>query len=260
MKKYAAIIDYQGVAYSGWQIQKDANSIQQNIESAFSKVANQPISSICAGRTDAGVHARSQVIHFESNVSRTSYAWRMGCNTQLPKDIRVLWCDQVDDEFNARFSATTRSYQYIINQSDFDSAAFENRVYWYPHKLDVIKMHESAQYLLGKQDFTSFRAAHCQSNSPIRCIESVSVSGHGDYVIIDIKANAFLYHMVRNITGSLIEVGQQKRPVEWIESVLAEKNRSKAGVTAPAHGLYFVSVDYPKRFNIPIQQSPFLML
>ncbi|KJG33376.1 tRNA pseudouridine(38-40) synthase TruA [Photobacterium angustum] len=244
-------VEYDGAKYYGWQRQRDVDSVQERLEKALSKVANQPVEVFCAGRTDAGVHGTGQVVHFDINIDRKMVAWTMGANAHLPKDIAVRWATEVSEDFHARFTATARRYRYIIFNNALRPAILGNGVSHYHGDLDEKKMHEAGQYLLGENDFTSFRAVHCQSRSPWRNLMHLKVTRQGDFVIIDIKANAFVHHMVRNITGSLIKVGKGEEKPEWIEWLLAQKNRTLAGATAKAEGLYLVDVDYPKEHNLP---------
>lgn len=250
MTKFVAGIQYSGFSYSGWQIQKHTASVQQQLETALSHIANEAITIYCSGRTDAGVHAKEQIIHFETHAERSDYAWRMGSNTKLPDDIRVMWCHQIDPSFHARFSATARQYRYIIYNAKVESALLKNRVNWIPHLLNSAAMHGAAQALLGENDFTSFRASSCQANTPFRNIHKISVARENDFVFIDVTANAFLHHMVRNIVGSLIDVGRDRQSLAWMKSLLIKKDRSKAGVTALANGLYFMKAIYPKQYKL----------
>lgn len=245
-------IEYDGSHYYGWQRQKEVNSVQQCLEKALSVVANQAIEVQCAGRTDAGVHGTGQVVHFDTNADRKMVAWTMGANANLPKDIAVRWAQAVPEEFHARFSATARRYRYVIYNHALRPGILSSGVSHYHGELDVEKMHRAGQYLLGENDFTSFRAVHCQSRSPWRNIMHLNVTRHGPYVVIDIKANAFVHHMVRNITGSLICVGRGEQEPEWIQWLLAAKDRKLAGATAKAEGLYLVDVDYPDVFQLPM--------
>ncbi|CAH0540809.1 tRNA pseudouridine(38-40) synthase TruA [Vibrio marisflavi] len=244
-------IEYDGTRYFGWQRQKEVCSVQQELEKALSVVANHEIEVQCAGRTDAGVHGTGQVVHFDSSAVRKPIAWTMGANANLPKDIAVRWSTEVSDEFHARFSATARRYRYIIFNSNLRPAILGSGVSHYHGDLDAEKMHLAGQYLLGENDFTSFRAVHCQSRSPWRNIMHLNVTRHGQYIVIDIKANAFVHHMVRNIAGSLIVVGKGEQPPEWIHWLLQQKDRKLAGATAKAGGLYLVDVDYPDEFGLP---------
>ncbi|GDY28080.1 tRNA pseudouridine synthase A [Agarivorans sp. Toyoura001] len=244
-------IEYDGAGYFGWQRQREVQSIQQELEASLSIVANSPIQVQCAGRTDAGVHATGQVVHFDSPVERKMAAWTLGVNANMPNNIAVRWAKPVSDEFHARFSATARRYRYIIYNGGFRPAILAQGLSFYHQELDISLMEQAGQSFVGEQDFTSFRALHCQSKSPVRKIEHLTVTRYNDYVVVDVKANAFLHHMVRNIVGSLLKVGQKERPVEWIAELLAVKDRAKAAATAKAGGLYMVQVDYPSEFEIP---------
>lgn len=258
--KYVACIEYDGTPYKGWQRQSHAPSVQEEVEKALSQLANHSIDINCAGRTDSGVHALGQVIHFESDAERDEKAWRMGCNTNLPDDIALRWIQPVNDDFHARFSATARTYRYIILNQKTRPALLQNRVYWHHllnQPLDEFKMHQAAQHLLGENDFSSFRAAGCQAKHAMRFMQSITVSRSCDFIYVDIKANAFLHHMVRNIVGSLLEIGSGEKPPEWFAELLHLKDRNQAGITAIASGLYFVSVDYPAEYVLPKQfQAP----
>lgn len=249
--KIALGIEYDGSRYFGWQRQQNVDSVQQQLEEALSKIANSPCEVFCAGRTDAGVHGTGQVVHFETRVNRPLQSWCFGTNTHLPPTIAVKWAVEVPDDFHARFSATARRYRYIIYNHKLRSAILPFGVSHYYHPLDVEKMHEAGQFLLGENDFTSFRASQCQSHTPWRNVHHLNVSRQNDYIIVDIQANAFVHHMVRNIVGSLIEVGQGKKPIEWINWLLNQKDRTLAAPTAKAEGLYLVDVIYPERFQLP---------
>ncbi|MGY0398754.1 MAG: tRNA pseudouridine(38-40) synthase TruA [Ostreibacterium sp.] len=244
-------ISYCGKGYYGWQKQlHSSNTIQYWLEKALSAVANQSITSYSAGRTDSGVHATGQVIHIETDAIRSLHGWQMGVNTHLPVNIRVNWVAEVSDNFHARFSANYRRYQYIIEENSIGHALFAGLITPYRHTLVVEKMHEAAQYLLGENDFSSFRAAQCQSNTSYRHIDAISVIRKNQYVIVDIQANAFLYHMVRNIVGALFLVGEEKQSPKWMGELLAKKCRQLAPATAIADGLYLVEIGYSLRYNI----------
>jgi tRNA pseudouridine38-40 synthase len=249
--KYAIGIEYSGSGYSGWQRQKHSKSIQEQVENALSYVANHAIRLICAGRTDAGVHAVEQVAHFETEVVRKDRSWILGSNCRLARDIRIKWVVQIDNEFHARFSAIARSYRYIILNSRITSALFHDKVSWQHYPLDHTNMHQAAQILLGEHDFSAFRAAGCQSKTSTRKIHEISVTKQGEMIFLDIKANAFLYHMVRNIAGSLIAVGKGEKSHHWLTQILEGKDRKKAAITAPAEGLYFLQAHYPAQFKLP---------
>lgn len=249
--KIALGIEYDGSRYFGWQRQQNVDSVQQKLEEALSIIANSPVDVFCAGRTDAGVHGTGQVVHFETDAKRPLQSWCFGTNAHLPPDIAVKWAVEVPEDFHARFSATARRYRYIIYNHKLRSAILPFGVSHYYHSLDVEKMHEAGQFLLGENDFSSFRAAQCQSHTPWRNVHHLNVSRQGDYIIVDIQANAFVHHMVRNIVGSLIEVGQGKQSAEWIKWLLEQCDRTLAAPTAKAEGLYLVDVTYPDQFSIP---------
>ncbi|AWK13828.1 tRNA pseudouridine(38-40) synthase TruA [Candidatus Fukatsuia symbiotica] len=248
-------IEYNGNGYHGWQRQKQSASIQGCLEAALSKIADQSINVFCAGRTDAGVHATGQVVHFVTTTSREESAWTIGTNTHLPADITVRWMKTVTEDFHARFSANARRYHYIIFNHRYRPAILAHGVTHYPKSLDAQKMARAAQYLLGEHDFTSFRALQCQAKTARREVKHVIVSRYGDYIMIDIKANAFLHHMVRNIVGSLIEIGVGHKNENWLAQLLMLKDRTQAAATAKANGLYLVGVDYPTRFALPQSTS-----
>lgn len=250
MAKLALTVEYDGSAYCGWQRQAHSPSVQQHLEEALSFVADEPIELVCAGRTDTGVHACEQVAHFETAVERTNRSWLLGANCRLPRDIRISWINHVPDDFHARFSAIARSYRYIILNTPVASALFHNKVCWEHQVLDDVMMHAAAQLLLGEHDFSAFRAAGCQAKSPCRRIESFNVTRKGDLIYLDVKANAFLHHMVRNLSGSLMAIGKQDYSIDWILSVLQQGDRRLAAKTAPASGLYFVRAFYPPEFDL----------
>jgi tRNA pseudouridine38-40 synthase len=248
-------IEYDGRAYQGFQLQDEVRSIQGEIELAVGRIAAQDVRIICAGRTDTGVHATGQVVHFDyepAGKERTSYAWSKGVNVFLPPDIAVRWAVSVPDDFHARFSAYARTYRYIIWNGRQRCGIMSGGLSDYSgRELDAESMNDAAQYLIGEQDFSSFRSSQCQSLSPFRNVHEVTVKRYGDFVIIEITANAFLHHMVRNIAGSLLEVGYHRRPAEWIGELMDLRDRTKAGATAKPGGLYLVRVLYPDRFGIP---------
>ncbi|EDK13872.1 TPA: tRNA pseudouridine(38-40) synthase TruA [Haemophilus influenzae] len=249
--KIALGIEYNGQNYYGWQRQEKVRSVQEELEKALSCIANEKIEIFCAGRTDSGVSGTGQVVHFETNVIRPEKAWAFGTNAHLPDDIAVSWAKQVDDEFHARFSATARRYRYILYCNKLRSAILAGGITHCHLDLDAEKMHQAGQCLLGEHDFSSFRAAQCQSHTPWRNVHHLNVSRIGKYIIVDIQANAFVHHMVRNIVGSLIEVGAGNKPIEWMQWLLEQKNRQLAAPTAKPDGLYLVDVIYPQKFDIP---------
>ncbi|GLS82600.1 tRNA pseudouridine(38-40) synthase TruA [Paraferrimonas haliotis] len=243
-------IEYNGANYFGWQRQREVDSVQQRLELALSTIANHDIEVICAGRTDSGVHATGQVVHFDTHANRPLKAWSMGVNAHLPDDIAVRWCIEVDQDFHARFSATARRYRYVILNHKLRPAILKNGVTHHHQPLDEKAMHQAAQALLGEQDFSSFRAVQCQSKTPFRNVHRVQVKRFGDYLVVEIEANAFLHHMVRNIVGSLLLIGQGDKPQNWIAQLLELKDRTQAAATAKANGLYLVDVTYPQSYQL----------
>jgi len=250
-------VEYDGHGFYGWQRQQHVPTIQEQVESALSKIADEKIEVYCAGRTDRGVHATGQVIHFDTHAIRNLRAWVAGSNTHLPAAIAIRWAQQVDENFHARFSALSRRYRYVIYNHSVRPALMANRVTWYYHSLNIEPMQKAAQYFLGEHDFTSFRSAQCDSHSPMRCVHSMTVSREQDQVIIEIEANAFLHHMVRNIAGVLMHIGSGFEPIEWAEHVLTQKDRRLAAETAPAAGLYLTYVSYPQQYDFQANMSSF---
>lgn len=251
MPRFALALEYDGSAYHGWQTQTDAPSVQAEVEKALSSVANHPVDVVTAGRTDSGVHATSQIVHFDSAVDRGERGWLLGANSELPEDIGTLWIKVVPDDFHARFSALARSYRYLILNRAQRPALERQRASWMRKPLDHLRMHAAAQCFVGTHDFSSFRAAECQAHTPIRRLENIAVTRQGEYVAIDVTANAFLHHMVRNLAGVLMAIGKGDQPMEWAQTVLAARNRRSGGVTAPPQGLYLVGVRYPAEFSLP---------
>ncbi|MGR8979187.1 MAG: tRNA pseudouridine(38-40) synthase TruA [Gammaproteobacteria bacterium] len=243
-------IEYDGSDYCGWQQQAERSSVQSVLEHALSKIADRPVTVICAGRTDAGVHAYEQVAHFDTEAERDLHAWVLGGNCYLPEDVRIVWAKTAVADFHARYSAIARYYRYIIFNRPVKSALLPRQATWCYQTLDAGKMHRAAQLLLGNHDFSSFRAQGCQSKSPFRLIHLIEVERAGDNISIDIVANAFLHHMVRNIAGVLIDIGAGKQPENWTAEILAAKCRSLGGITAPPEGLYLAGVYYPERYGL----------
>ena len=254
--KYAACIEYIGTAYFGWQRLSHGPSVQGEVEKALSSLANHKIELTCSGRTDSGVHGIGQIVHFESDAARDEKAWIMGTNTNLPDDIALRWIQVVDDEFHARFTARSRRYRYIILNQKTRPALLDKKVCWFRYQLDESAMQDAATRLLGENDFSSFRAAGCQAKHAMRELQEITVTREHQYIYVDIVANAFLHHMVRNIVGSLFQIGTGDRSPQWFAELLEIKDRTQAGITAPACGLYFVSVEYPEKFNLPEVASP----
>ena len=251
--RVACRIEYNGSLFNGWQSQPHPNvtTVQQTLEAALACVANRPLRVHCAGRTDTGVHGIGQVIHFDDPVGRSCKNWVYGTNANLPAAVRVHWAVPVPQDFHARFSALSRRYRYVIANTPVRPALLAGQVIWQRRPLDAARMHEAAQALLGEQDFSAFQAASCQSSTPMRNVQRVAVERFGDLVAIDIQANAFLHHMVRNIAGSLMAVGDGRQSSGWISDLLAGCDRTLAAETAPPDGLYLVAVTYPEQFNLP---------
>lgn len=251
MQRYAMAIAYDGSAYRGWQAQQaGVPSVQSSVERALSEIAGQSLRVHCAGRTDASVHATQQIIHFDAPF-RPDRAWIRGGNTLLPRGISALWVKSVADDFHARFSATARRYRYCILNTEQRPAHGLDLVTWESQPLNEEAMHQAAQSLLGEQDFSSFRAASCQSNTPMRCVHHARVRRAGDLVVLDIQANAFLHHMVRNIAGCLIDIGKGKHEAGWVAELMRLKDRTLAAATAKPFGLYLVDVRYDECWQLP---------
>lgn len=250
--KVALLIEYDGSCYHGWQMQTrpPVATVQEMLEKALSYVANEPVKVFCAGRTDAGVHATAQLVHFEVSAKRSEASWVRGGNTNLPDDIVIRWAKPVDDDFHARFSATARTYRYVIANQVVKSAILDKKVTLIAESLDVDKMHKAGQFLLGEHDFSAYRGSACQAHSPSRSIEYLKVERRGQFIVMEVCANAFLLHMVRNIMGVLIEIGSGTQPVTWSRDVLLTKDRKQAAKTAPPHGLYLVDARYPDHYQL----------
>jgi len=244
-------IEYDGHGFSGWQWQVDLRTVQDCLELALSKVSNEKVRVFTAGRTDTGVHALEQVVHFDTEAVRDERAWIMGVNSYLPDDVRVIWMKEALDGFHARYSAIARYYRYRIINRKMKSALQRKQMTWFYYPLDVEKMQAAANSLIGEHDFSSFRAQGCQSKSPMRFMHYIRVGRLGDEVFIDIIANAFVHHMVRNIAGVLMAIGSGKKPATWTEELLSVKDRKQGGVTAASDGLYLAGIYYPEKFGVP---------
>ena len=245
-------IEYDGSEYYGFQKQKSTEqTIQGNLETSISKVANHSIKTICSGRTDAGVHAFMQVVHFDTESRRSTREWVRGINSYLPHDIKVLWSKELDETFHARFTATHRSYLYRILNNQTPSALWSKRSLFVPQKLDIRAMRAASKYLIGEHDFSSFRGSGCQSNSPVRTIENIKITKKNNFITFELRANAFLLHMVRIIIGTLLMVGKREiKPVE-MKNILNEKDRRNSGKTVSSSGLYFLGPKYPAKYHLP---------
>lgn len=259
MNRIALSVEYDGTAYCGWQVQPHAPSIQQSLNEAISIVADEPVHCVGAGRTDTGVHASGQVVHFDSAAERSPRSWLLGINSNLPGDINLLNVWPVDDRFHARFTAFRRAYRYVILNRPVRSALARDRAWWVHRPLDVEAMANATACLLGEHDFTSFRAAECQAHSSVRNLLVLSVEKTEDRITIACEANAFLHHMVRNIVGSVVRVGRGEADAAWLAGLLQQRDRRLAGVTAPACGLTLTRIDYPQPFEfigpVPMQMT-----
>lgn len=251
-QRIALALRYDGAAYHGWQHQDDElPTLQYFVEKALSRVANHSVNVVCAGRTDAGVHATSQIVHFDTDADRSEYSWVFGTNSNLPADISVVWAKQVDREFHARFSALSRRYRYILVNQSIRPTILRNYVGWYRKPLDAEIMQEAAHHLLGEHDFSAFRGADCQAKTTVRHLKELKIKRKGEMIIVEVCANGFLLHMVRNLVGSLIEIGIGHRQPIWLKEVLESRDRRNAGITFSPAGLYLIQVAYPELFNLP---------
>lgn len=245
-------LDFNGRAYRGWQTQQPGvKSVQETLERAIAHVADHPVTVIAAGRTDAGVHASGMVAHFDTGAVRPERSWLLGVNTRLPEDIALRWITPVSDEFHARFKAVARRYRYVIYNHPLRSSLLAGMVTWHYHALDMARMQAAAAHLVGRHDFSAFRAVGCQARHPVRDVQFLTLARRGPLIVLDIQADGFLHHMVRNIAGVLMAIGQGKAEPDWAREVLEARDRTLGGVTAPAEGLYFVDALYPGQFDLP---------
>jgi tRNA pseudouridine38-40 synthase len=252
MVRIALGIEYDGAPFHGWQSQPSGNTVQDTLERALAAMAAEPIRVLCAGRTDTGVHASAQVVHFDTVASRPGNAWVKGVNASLPASIAVLWAKPVAENFHARFCALSRRYVYVLSNRAVRPALGAGAIGWFPLPLDVERMREAAAALVGCHDFSAFRSVQCQAKSPVRDLRSLAIERSGDTIRFTLEANAFLHHMVRNIVGGLVYVGKGRHPPEWLAGVLASRDRSTAAPTFPPHGLYLTGVDYAPEWGLPI--------
>lgn len=258
MAKYALILEYDGSSFHGWQSQNGVATVQKSLELALSKFANEPISTITAGRTDTGVHALNQVVHFCSDVKRSLVSWLTGVNALMPKTIRIKQIHEVDDYFDARFSAITRTYHYYLLIRPYNSAHLQNHIGWYYRELNLAAMQNAADLLIGRHDFSSFRASQCQANSPVRDMKTIQINRQGNVIRFSLTANAFLHHMVRNIVGALVYVGDGRMSLEQFNQVFLQCNRQFAPPTFMANGLYLADVDYNGQLSSGFDESLWL--
>lgn len=242
--RIAVGVEYDGTRFLGWQAQKDGPSVQGCLEEALGRIADHPVRLTGAGRTDAGVHATGQVAHFDTMATRSERGWMLGANSQLPAAISVRWARAVAEDFDARRAARSRTYAYLVLTRAARAALWRDRAWWLHRHLDVGRMAQAAACLVGEHDFSAFRAAECQARTPMRRIHRIALGRRGDFLAVEVTANAFLHHMVRNITGTLVAVGMCDREPAWVGEVLAGRDRRLGGVTAPPEGLYLVHVDY----------------
>ena len=247
-------LEYDGSGFCGWQSQPGGCGVQDCLEGALARIAGHPVRVTAAGRTDAGVHACGQVVHFDVSVRRPLNAWLRGVNAFLPPAARVLWARQVDEEFHARFSAERRSYQYCLQVSPVAPAILHGRVGWYHRELDLEAMRQAAARLIGEHDFSAFRAAGCQAKSPLKQLYGAEISQHGPFILFEFSANAFLHHMVRNLVGSLVYIGKGKYPPGWMGELLQQKDRTRAAPTFAPDGLYLSGVHYDEKWGLPVRE------
>lgn len=245
-------IEFDGTSFAGWQSQTHRNAVQDVVERALSAVADRPVATVCAGRTDAGVHALMQVVHFDVDVLRPDSAWVRGTNANLPPSVAVVWARPVADDFHARYSALGRRYRYVLLNQPVRPALMHGKVGWHHLTLDVEAMRAAAAALVGEQDFSAFRSSECQAKSPVRTLRKLDISRQGDVIVFDLEANAFLHHMVRNLVGALVYVGNGRWAPGRVANVLAGRDRSKGAPTFDAAGLYFVGADYDARWSLPV--------
>lgn len=253
MTRIALGVEYDGSGYHGWQsqLQEGVPTVQEALEKALAQVANHPLQVVCAGRTDTGVHGTGQVVHFDSDSERDSKAWLRGGNTNLPRNISISWAQPVSDDFHARFKAVSRRYRYVIYNHFSRPALFNGQLSWNYRPLDIVPMQEAARHLVGSHDFSAYRGVQCQAKSPVKTVHHLQLYQRGPMIVLEVEANAFLMHMVRNIAGVLMAVGCGKQSPGWAKEVLESRDRAVGGVTAPPYGLYLVGVSYPVEFGLP---------
>jgi len=255
--RWALGISYLGQAYDGWQSQPSGRTVQDQLEAALTRFADQPVSTVCAGRTDAGVHGLMQVVHFDTEITREAFSWVRGTNTFLPPDIAVQWAQPVPAQFHSRASALARRYAYVLLESPVRPALESGRVGWVFRSLDEDRLRDAAGRLLGEHDFTSFRASGCQARSPVKTLRRIAISRRGPYWRFEFEANAFLHHMIRNIMGCLLVVGQGQQQPGWIDEVLAARSRDAAAPTFSPDGLYFLGPVYEDHWGLPARTAAY---
>lgn len=251
MPRMALGLAYDGSFWQGWQTQPGGLTVQDKLEAALAEFLDHPAATICAGRTDTGVHALEQVVHLDTNVGRRLESWVRGLNALLPASIAIQWAQPVHDDFHARFSAQSRSYVYVVRNTRVRSPLMHARVGWVYHAMQIDRMRDAAQRLLGEHDFSSFRSSQCQAASPVRTLQEIAIVQHGDFYLFKFRANAFLHHMIRNLMGAILYVGQGRQEPAWIDELLAQRDRRKAAPTFSPEGLYLSGVQYPEHFDLP---------
>jgi tRNA pseudouridine38-40 synthase len=253
-------IAYDGSGFTGWQTQPDGRAVQDCVELALAGIADHPVATVCAGRTDAGVHALQQVVHFDTPADRPLEAWVRGTNARLPEAVAVQWARGVPEDFHARFGARSRSYRYLIRRSRTRHPLWHDRAGWVFRPISIEAMREAAALLVGEHDFSAFRSSQCQAASPVRRLERLDVEARGEFIELRLTANAFLHHMVRNIVATLVYVGDGRREPKWVASVLAARERALAAPTFPAAGLYLTGVQYDPALGVPTNERDPLAL
>ena len=255
MPRMALGVAYDGSRWQGWQTQPNGKTVQDTLEAALAGFLAQPVGTICAGRTDTGVHALGQVVHLDTLANRRLESWVRGLNALLPDSIAIQWAQPVSDSFHARFSALSRTYIYIVRNTRVRSPLMHGRVGWVYHPLDLGRMRQAAERLVGEHDFSSFRSSQCQAASPIRTLQQASIEQQGDFFLFKFQANAFLHHMIRNLMGAILYVGQGRQEPVWMNELLAQRDRRKAAPTFAASGLYLSGVAYPAEHDLPMTDS-----
>lgn len=249
-------LSYDGTAFQGWQTQPGGRTVQDTLEAALTSFLAHPVQTVCAGRTDTGVHALNQVVHLDTDAQRTVESWLRGVNALLPSTVAVQWAQPVSDDFHARFSAQTREYVYVLRNDRIRAPLLQSHVGWVYRPLDRQRMQDAAQRMLGEHDFSSFRSSECQASSPIRRLQTIEISGRAPFIFFRFRANAFLHHMIRNIMGTLVYVGMGRQPAEWVDDLLQKRDRRLAAPTFAPDGLYLADVDYPASFGLPASDVP----
>jgi tRNA pseudouridine38-40 synthase len=269
LKRIVLGVQYDGTPWQGWQTQPSGKTVQDRLEVALQKFTQGLVATTCAGRTDSGVHALEQVVHFDTALSRETFSWVRGLNAFLPPSIAVRWAHElplegdgadheIRDQFHARFSATARTYHYLLYNNPVRSPLLEGKAGWVFRPLELELMRQAASHLIGTHDFSAFRAVECQAKSPVRSMEQISMERRGDLIVFSLRANAFLHHMVRNIVGSLIYVGSGSKPPEWIAELLSQRDRGRAAPTFMPDGLYLAQVAYDSKWQLPQQPAELL--